>query len=261
MARNQGTTNVNWGICTNTSGKADGTPCSKCQNKEKQAIRASKDFICEECGEPLTKTTPPTKTPVGGIIGAAVVLIGLGVGGYFFFSGNNDIDSGPNRDEIIADSLRQVAEQQRIADSIRLVEEQAAEEARLLAEQEEAEALRLAEEQQRIADSIRVADSIRIADSIEAAKKKTIQHNQPSSNSSNWNGVATYNGPMSGGQPNGIGGKLTFKSSYQLDLKDGNGSKLDIRAGETIENTKFENGKLRQGELHRKDGTRKWFNI
>ena len=82
---------MNWGICTNTSGKADGTPCSKCQNKEKQAIRASKDFVCEECGEALTKIpTPKTQPPLGLIIGIAVVVIGLIVGGIFAFGGKDE---------------------------------------------------------------------------------------------------------------------------------------------------------------------------
>lgn len=76
-----------------------------------------------------------------------------------------------------------------------------------------------------------------------------------------WNGVATYNGPTQSGQPNGIGGSLYFNKDFQLDLQDIKGTKLNISTGETIENTKFENGKLRQGELHRNDGTRKWFNI
>ena len=76
----------------------------------------------------------------------------------------------------------------------------------------------------------------------------------------NWKGVATYSGLVKNGQPNGVGGKLTFHRNYQLDLKDVEGNKLDIRAGETIENTKFENGNLRQGEFHRNDGSRKWFN-
>ena len=257
MARNQGTSsNVNWGICTNTSGKADGTPCSKCQNKEKQAIRASKDFVCEECGEPLTKTPPPTKTPWAAIIGGAVAVVALGVGGYLIAK-NNQAKKAKAEEERIADSIRMAkqAEEQRIADSISF-----------------SNAKREADEK-RIADSIstakqaeeqRIADSIRIADSLKALKNQKpapAQGGGASSGSSNWNGVATYSGPMQGGQPNGIGGKLTFKSSYQLDLKDGKGTKLDINASETIENTKFENGKLRQGELHRKDGTRKWFNI
>ena len=229
MAKKQGrgAANVNWGICTNTSGKADGTPCSKCQNKEKQAIRSTMDFVCEECKEPLTKIpAPPPPTNIPLIVGAVVVVIGLAVGGYFFINGNKAKKAQVERAAFVADSLRKVAEAQRIA------------------------------------DSLRVADSIRIADSIAAAQKKPASSpSGQSSGTSNWNGVASYNGPMKGGQPNGIGGKLTFKSNYSLDLKDGKGTKLDIKAGETIENTKFENGKLRQGELHRKDGTRKWFNI
>lgn len=218
MARNQGSSsNVNWGICTNTSGKADGTPCSKCQNKEKQAIRAGRDFVCEECKEPLTKTTPPKKTPWAAIIGGAVVVVGLAVGGYFMFSGK--------------DKEKPVVEEHKVETTI--VEETVAEEP-------------VVEEP-----------------AVEEPKSEPKPASKPAqtSNTTNWNGVATYSGPMQGGQPNGIGGKLTFKSNYSLDLKDGKGTKLDIMAGETIENTKFENGKLRQGELHRKDGTRKWFNI
>jgi hypothetical protein len=76
-----------------------------------------------------------------------------------------------------------------------------------------------------------------------------------------WNGVATYTGPGEGGRPEGVGGKLVFYSNYQLELKDINGTKLDIKAGETIEDTKFVNYRLRQGTLHRKDGSTKWFNI
>lgn len=244
------------GICKNYDN------CSLADSGEIQETDPT-EFKCSECGKDLHEIKdgpgPGTKLPLI-IGGAAAVLIGLGGGGYFLFSGNKPDD---DRAAFVADSLRQAAEQKRIADSLRFVAEQeAAEEARLQAEQEEAEALRLAEEQQRIADSIRVADSIRIADSIAAATKtKPSQGQSTQTNSSNWNGVATYNGPMQGGQPNGFGGTLTFKSNYQLDLKDGNGTKLDIKAGETIVNTKFENGKLRQGELRRKDGTRKWFNI
>lgn len=78
---------VNWGICTNTGVMEDGKPrCMKSQNKEKQAIRSSKDFVCEECGEPLTKIpTPPPPTPWHIILCIAAVVIGLVVGGYFLF--------------------------------------------------------------------------------------------------------------------------------------------------------------------------------
>lgn len=76
---------VNYGICTNTSGKEDGTPCSKCQNKEIQAIRSTKEFVCEECGERLIKVDP--KPPISWLKIAIAVLIiaGLVTGGYFLF--------------------------------------------------------------------------------------------------------------------------------------------------------------------------------
>lgn len=72
-----------------------------------------------------------------------------------------------------------------------------------------------------------------------------------------WNGVADYTGPGHGNIPDGIGGKLVFYQDYQLDLKRIDGRKLDIKAGEIIEGTKFKDGKLiiGVGTLHRKDGT------
>lgn len=257
MARNQNNGrnagNVNWGICTNTSGyEVDGVQkkCSKCMNKEKQAIRASKDFVCEECGEPLTKCPAPKKPiPWAILIAAAVVVIGGGVGAAMGISSNNKKKEAALLEaQRIQDSIRQVreAEEQRIADSIALVN--AANQAAM-------------DEQQRIADSIAQAEEAqRIADSIANAKKKSVRTSTGSASGSTNLGWGTYSGPMQGGKPHGVGGTIRVKSSYSIDLKDGRGSKLDVRSGETIENTKFDNGRLRAGELHRADGTRKWFN-
>ncbi|MBR5352596.1 MAG: Ig-like domain-containing protein [Bacteroidales bacterium] len=74
-------------------------------------------------------------------------------------------------------------------------------------------------------------------------------------------GYGSYSGPMKGGKAHGVGGTIRVSSRYSIDLKDGRGSRLEVYPGETIENTKFDNGQLRAGELHRNDGTRKWFNI
>lgn len=76
---------VVYGICTNTGGKEDGTPCSKCINKEKQAIRSSKDFVCEECGKRLTKIDykSPQKWPIALLVTLAIIV--LGIGAYFAF--------------------------------------------------------------------------------------------------------------------------------------------------------------------------------
>lgn len=70
---------------------------------------------------------------------------------------------------------------------------------------------------------------------------------------------AVYDGPISGGKPNGLGGTLTFNKSYTIDLKDGKGSTLSVGSGDKIVDTKFDNGVLKQGELHRKSGERKYF--
>jgi len=248
------------GICKNFDN------CTLADKGEVQEVEST-EFRCAECEKELypvngSTTTIGDPTSTGGpklpvIIVVVVVLLGLIGGGYFLLSSNKAKKKTEaeraERAAFVADSLRKAAEEQRIADSINLAKELEAEAARLAEEEAAMQA-----EAQRIADSIRISDSIRIADSLAAVKNKKPAQ---TGGSSNWNGVASYNGPMQGGQPNGIGGKLTFKSNYQLDLKDGRGTKLDIKAGETIENTKFENGKLRQGELHRKDGTRKWFNI
>ncbi|MBR1792328.1 MAG: hypothetical protein IJ764_01625 [Bacteroidales bacterium] len=106
MARNQNKSrNVNYGICTNTGGKADGTPCSKCQNKEKQAISARKDFVCEECCEPLTKTTPPSAPVNVKLIVAIVAAVALIAGGIFLFSGRGEADENlPLADTTVVDS-------------------------------------------------------------------------------------------------------------------------------------------------------------
>lgn len=83
---------INYGICTNTTGKEDGTPCSKCQKKEIQAIRSTKEFVCEECGERLMKTDPkpPFPTWAKNII-AVVALAGLVTGGFFLFGKSEPI--------------------------------------------------------------------------------------------------------------------------------------------------------------------------
>ena len=240
MARNQGrNASIVYGICTNTSGKEDGTPCSKCQSKEKQAIRASKDFVCEECGEPLKKIEVKEgnkKLPI--IIAAAVVVIGGAVGAILGLGGGNK-PSDEEQAQHYIDSMRQVRE----ADSL----------AQLAAAAD-------AERQQQMADSLeqaRIADSIAKAEAEQAAKK---QEPKPANNNGANLGWGSYSGPMQGGKPHGVGGTIKVKQNYSIDLKDGRGSMLDVRPGETIENTKFENGRLRAGELHRANGERKWFN-
>ena len=217
------------------------------------------EFVCSECGEPLEPVKEEEKKPEKNpktkkiviIIAAAVVVIGGGVGAALGISNSNKKKEAARLEALrIEDSIRQLreAEEQRIADSLALV----------AAANDSARAAFIADslEQVRIADSL---EQVRIADSIAKAKKKVTQTTGGGSGSSNL-GWGNYSGPMQGGKPHGVGGTIKVKSNYSIDIKDGRGSKLDVRPGETIENTKFENGRLRAGELHRADGTRKWFN-
>lgn len=230
-----------------------------CPLADKEEIQIVDDinFVCQHCHQPLE----PADNNTGGKggfdnkkklllkrIGIATVAIGLVVGGYFLFS------------SIIAKKeARQLEiqqqEKERVEDSI-----------------SRAEALREAEVQCR-EDSLRIAkeiqlakkqheeDSIRIADSIAKAKLTKPVVNTGNWGTCKWKGVATYEGPMQGGKPHGGGGALKFQKPYTLDLKDGVGGKLEIRAGDGIRNAKCKNGELIQGELQRNNGNRKWFNI
>ena len=74
-------------------------------------------------------------------------------------------------------------------------------------------------------------------------------------------GWAVYDGPLSNGKPHGTGGTLTIKKNYSIDLKDANGTKVEVEKGDKIVSTIFKNGKLTYGELHRKNGERKPLNI
>lgn len=71
----------------------------------------------------------------------------------------------------------------------------------------------------------------------------------------------TYEGPMSNGKPHGYGGTIQVTGSHSIDLKKMPAEYLQVNEGDIIVSTKFINGVLRAGELHRKDGTRKVFTI
>lgn len=230
------------GICKNVGA------CSKA-GKVQVITDDDAEFVCPECGEPLepVKDEPmdvndgsKKKTSLIIIIAAAVVVIGGGIGAWLGLSGGDKkaLEEAARLDSIrVADSIRQVA----IADSM----------AGVAAAQDEA------------ARQAAIADSIRIADSIAAASKAAEAQRAASPRATSGGArlpYGSYNGPMQGGKPHGAGGTINVSSSYQLDLKDGRGSTLDLRPGDKIANTKFENGRLRSGELQRTDGTRKWFN-
>ena len=70
-----------------------------------------------------------------------------------------------------------------------------------------------------------------------------------------------YEGPMNNEKPHGYGGTIQVTRSYSIDLKKMPAEYLQVNEGDVIVSTKFKDGVLRAGELHRKDGTRKVFTI
>lgn len=272
MARNQSrNNNVIYGICTNTEGKEDGTPCSKCQNKERQAIRASKEFVCEECGEPLQKVEvkdPPTKIII--IVAIVVVAIGVAIGAIYGFKDGklSGLFGGPKYDQVFYSVIDKDAYNMKVGetDTVKVTYQPLDAEVYVSYSSEN--------------ENVVVVTNTGVLHAVGAGKttvKAIVQFSKNNSdtlcasvtvkkkevgNGGSVNvGYGNYSGPMKGGKAHGVGGTIRVTRSYSIDLKDGRGGRLEVYPGETIENTKFDNGQLRAGELHRNDGTRKWFNI
>ena len=199
--------------------------CTLADNEEIQEVEAS-EFKCRECRKDLHELNGKPGGKRGNkklllIVAAVVVLIGGGVGAYFAFAGGGDEEKPANT--VTTDTT--AVETDTIA----------------------------AEKPAPVEKTEKTAPA---SEPAKAAKTESRTSQQSSTNL----GWGTYSGPMQGGQPNGIGGTIKVTSSHSIDLKDGRGTMLEVQPGETIENTKFENGRLRSGELHRNDGTRKYFN-
>ena len=67
-----------------------------------------------------------------------------------------------------------------------------------------------------------------------------------------------YEGPRAHGQAHGFGGTIKVTRIYTIDLKKANGETVTVGPGDQIVSVKMENGRLRQGEIHFSDGTRKY---
>lgn len=211
------------GICKNFDN------CDLADKREIQEVDST-EFKCTECGKDLHELDEGAgKTGGVGnkkliiIIAAAVVLIGGGVGAALALSGGEDEVPVP---EVI--DTPAVAEPEPVV------------------------------EPELVEDTVAVAET---EPEVKPEPKPAAGTGTGAASSGKFSlGYGTYSGPMQGGKPHGAGGTINVTRSYQIDLKDGRGTMLDIHSGDKIANTKFENGRLRSGELQRTDGTRKWFN-
>lgn len=237
MARPSDRGRYKYGVCTNRDKNGEGKKCPKCECGEVQKVRAGDDFVCNECKEPLRQVPEPKKgmnlkLVISTVI--AIIVIGGGIATALYVNGaDNSEEEGfayppAQQDPPVAetDTLEKVMDtlmvtQNPLVDSIAEIKE----------------------------DSLPTAD-------------EKIQETDRSNDPTFINlGYATYEGPQKNGKPHGIGGKLTFKTKHTIDLKKVPAAYLDVQPGEYMENVKFDNGRLIQGELHRKDGTRKWIHI
>lgn len=75
---------------------------------------------------------------------------------------------------------------------------------------------------------------------------------KPASSTTYSLGWGTYEGPMQGGKPHGMGGEIKVTKDYQIDMK--NGSFKSVSRGDKIVSCKFNSGKLVQGYIHHANG-------
>lgn len=279
---NNGRDRYMYGICTNRD-NGDGKPCVKCAEKTVQQIRAGKDFVCEECGEKLTKVAPPKTTNWALICGvAAVVVLGGGAGAYFGLGGGSD-DSGLKALSLNKSSSELVVGN---TDTLIVANDPAGAAATYIWSSDKEDVVKV---ENGIVTAVGEGTAVitvkanenegTVANCSYTVKADTGGTGTPggtggagtsggTGTSGGEGGVgvtkmnlscAVYDGPISGGKPNGLGGTLTFNKSYTIDLKDGKSSTLSVGSGDKIVDTKFDNGVLKQGELHRKTGERKYF--
>ena len=223
-----------YGQCLNDS-------CSKCKSKEIQEIPARKDFVCQECGKELHEVQRPLtwwekycKTTMVAV--AAVVVLGGGIA-WFANSGSNTDDTltenALDKDSaVVATSDTMTA----------VVKEPQTETSQSEADKPEA---------------MKPTQTPMPSQTQTPKSSASTKANTEAANGANLK-CGKYEGPMSGGKPNGIGGTITITRSYTIDLKDGSGNSISVEAGDRISNTKFKNGVLQQGQLIRSNGERKF---
>lgn len=234
-----------YGICLNDN-------CQKCKSKEVLQIPARKDFVCAECGKPLRECPPPKN---GNnklyIIISAVALVAVIVFCIFFFMDNK---KSSNPDDFTSIDSLEVDSMENKADSVFTVDKQN------LKEKDSV----ILETTPLTADKQKTKNvAIEEKNTTEYSSNRTKQPDEIVSTSSAGQttkrlSCGIYNGPMSNGVPNGIGGIITVTNSHAISLKDGTGESVIVNSGDKIVDTKFKNGVLQQGQIIRSNGERKY---
>lgn len=291
MAREKGGPHYVWGICTNLDKDGNGNPCPNCRSKEKIKLSIRDEFVCPECGEPLTKIKGgdgPNWKLIGKIIAAILVLVGLCIGIYFAFFNKSQpvVGEPPKPDTTVVnkekDDKEKVDETKEIVDIKQLsikdakdftLAPGATKTLTYIAEPKEND-----EEPEWESSNPSVATvtedgvvkavaegkaTITIkASSVSATVNVEVRKVEPKVQSNNVNlGYGIYEGPTKNGKAHGIGGLIRFTRSYSIDLKKASGETVEVFSGDKLVNVKMDNNRIIQGLLKRTDGSQRWIII
>jgi hypothetical protein len=291
MAREKGGPHYVWGICTNLDKDGNGNPCPNCKSKEKIKLSIRDEFVCPECGEPLTKIKGgdgPNWKLIGKIIAAILVLVGLCIGIYFAFFNKSQpvVGEPPKPDTTVVnkekDDKEKVDETKEIVDIKQLsikdakdftLAPGATKTLTYIAEPKEND-----EEPEWESSNPSVATvtedgvvkavaegkaTITIkASSVSATVNVEVKKVEPKVQSNNVNlGYGIYEGPTKNGKAHGIGGLIRFTRSYSIDLKKASGETVEVFSGDKLVNVKMDNNRIIQGLLKRTDGSQRWIII
>lgn len=291
MAREKGGPHYVWGICTNLDKDGNGNPCPNCKSKEKIKLSIRDEFVCPECGEPLTKIKGgdgPNWKLIGKIIAAILVLVGLCIGIYFaFFNKSQPVVGEPPKpdttvvnkekdDKEIVDETKEIVDIKQL--SIKDAKDftlapGATKTLTYIAEPKEND-----EEPEWESSNPSVATvtedgvvkavaegkaTITIkASSVSATVNVEVKKVEPKVQSNNVNlGYGIYEGPTKNGKAHGIGGLIRFTRSYSIDLKKASGETVEVFSGDKLVNVKMDNNRIIQGLLKRTDGSQRWIII
>ena len=367
MAREKGGPHYVWGICTNLDMDGNGTPCPNCKTKNRIKLSLREEFVCPECGEPLTKVKGPTNSNYKLIVIIAVIAIllcGAGFGiwklvdrgpeiarikldkkdmtlvigetqndvltatvvdkddreirdakvVYKWISGDDKVAIVTQSGEVRAVNKGKTSITVKIEDGEKnrlrmseknipcatckvevkevplgetpqepkevLVTSLSVASAKISIRKGETAGLGLSVEPENVTEGISIESSnpevATVEDGIIKANKKgnatvtartetsgktatiEVTVTEPSSGSSGSSMKKTLGWGIYEGPANGFGGTITVTSTHTIDLKKASGETVTVNRGDKIVSVKMENGRLRQGEIHFADGTRKY---
>ena len=264
-----------YGICQNSHMEETGKPCPLCQSKQIQKVIATKDLVCSECKEKLKEIPRPKTfwekygTPV--IIAAVVLLIGGGFGIYSLLSGSKEpvIQGGGESqdttivatgDTVVTPTITYIEEMQIDGGNFTMKSGDTKQLTATIAPEKHDESLAWSSDKEDVATvdpsglvtakKAGTATILLTADKSAEQAQVTVKVIPVSRPNLGW---GIYEGPA-----NGFGGTITVTSTHTIDLKKASGETVTVNRGDKIVGVKMENGRLRQGEIHFADGTRKY---